>query len=52
MKDVEILTEFKKRFDKSCLYSWQISSLLTVIGIEHLKTHLKELGYRIVKVKS
>ena len=52
IKDGDILKEFRQRFDGSVLYSWQISSLLTIIGIEHIKIFLKEIGFRVVKINS
>ena len=48
-KDVEIFQEFKRRFNHSCLYSWQISSILTAIGLDRIKTHLKELNLAVRK---
>jgi hypothetical protein len=52
MTDVEILKEFKKRFENSVLYDMNIGNLLEIIGLEKIKKHLKEQrGYRLVKIK-
>lgn len=41
-KNVEILKEFKRRFDNSVLYGIEISRLLNVIGGDCIKEYVKQ----------
>ena len=42
-KNAELLTEFKRRFNKSALYGCEVSKLLGIIGKESIEEYLKQI---------
>lgn len=49
MSDVELLQEFKKRFNGSCLYEMYTNSVLDAIPLDRIKRFLDEKDLKVIK---
>lgn len=50
--DAELLREFRRRFGESVLCDLELTKVLEGIGTVELKKYLKEMNFRLVKIKS